>query len=118
MNKLFPDILSAELQGNSLNLQLFVPADLYYFSGHFPNQPVLAGVVQLHWVVGFCLQYFPELKHVLSVEVLKFQVMVKPDSQLELCIEQNKAGVVLFSYSQQQQKVASGRLKWELRSCV
>jgi len=118
MNKLLPDILSAELQGNSLNLQLFVPADLYYFSGHFPNQPVLAGVVQLHWVVGFCLQYFPELKHVLSVEVLKFQVMVKPDCHLELFIEQNKAGVVLFSYSQQQQKVASGRLKWELQNCV
>jgi 3-hydroxymyristoyl/3-hydroxydecanoyl-(acyl carrier protein) dehydratase len=118
MNKLLPDILSAEQQGNSLDLQLFIPADLYYFSGHFPNQPVLAGVVQLHWVVEFCQQYFPDLKHVLSVEVLKFQVMVKPDSQLELSIEQNKAGVVLFSFSQQQQKVASGRLKWELHNSV
>lgn len=118
MNKLLPDIVSVERQGESLTLQLVVPADLYYFSGHFPNQPVLAGVVQLHWVVEFCQRYFPELKHVLAVEVLKFQVMVQPDSQLELCIEQNKAGVVVFSYSQQQQKVASGRLKWELQSHV
>lgn len=118
MNKLLPDILSAEQQEQRLTLQLFVPADLYYFAGHFPNQPVLAGVVQLHWVVEFCQQYFPELKHVLSVEVLKFQVMVQPDCELELFIEQTKAGVVLFSYHQQQQKVASGRLKWELQSCV
>lgn len=118
MNKLFPDILSVEQHGNSLSFQLFVPADLYYFAGHFSNQPVLAGVVQLHWVIGFCQQYFPDLKHVLAVEVLKFQVMVQPDSPLELFVEHNKTGVVLFSYSQQQQKVASGRLKWELQSRV
>ena len=105
MAKLFPDIIAADIQPAKVQLTLHITPDIHYFAGHFPDTPILAGVTQLH--------YYPHLTEVTATEVLKFQVMIKPDSQLTLVLEHQKEGVVQFSYLQQGNKVASGRLKWE-----
>ncbi|MGH7886282.1 MAG: AMP-binding protein, partial [Candidatus Binatia bacterium] len=33
--------------------ELVAPRDLVYFDGHFHEQPILAGVVQIDWVIGY-----------------------------------------------------------------
>lgn len=113
MAKLFPDIIAADIQPAKVQLTLHITPDIHYFAGHFPDAPILAGVTQLHWAVHYSKHYYPHLTEVTATEVLKFQVMIKPDSQLTLVLEHQKEGVVQFSYLQQGNKVASGRLKWE-----
>lgn len=112
--ELFPTLVSEQIEAERVVLDLIVSEQVHYFDGHFPGAPVLAGVAQLHWVVHYTQRYFPQLRHVKAVEVLKFQVMVRPGSRLRLVLEQSKPGVTLFSYLQQDEKVASGRLKWEV----
>jgi len=51
LKKLWPDIISESCDGDSVVLKCFIPQDLDYFNGHFPQTPILAGVVQLHWAV-------------------------------------------------------------------
>ncbi|QBL10696.1 thioester dehydrase [Rheinheimera sp. D18] len=115
MTNLFPTVQVLQHSDHKVELQLGINPEIAYFDGHFPQAPVLAGVTQLHWVVEYCKQHFSQLAEVVSVEVLKFQVMIRPHDSLTLLLELNGESTTQFSYFKQQQKVASGRLKWALK---
>lgn len=116
MTKLFPDAELLHQTAQQVQLRLLISADILYFDGHFPGAPVLAGVTQLHWAVHYCKHYFPALAEVTSVEVLKFQRMIKPGDQLTLQLEHSAEHTMLFTYLMHEQKVAAGRLKWSLQA--
>lgn len=113
MNKLFPTVLQQQPTEQGITLLLDISTDLYYFQGHFPGAPVLAGVAQLDWAVQFSQQFLLGQRQVVAVEVLKFQVMVQPGCQISLELQQTKTDTSTFCYLQDGNKVASGRLKWE-----
>ena len=46
-----PEVAVLTQTETSVSLALTIAADLDYFRGHFPNAPILAGVVQLDWAV-------------------------------------------------------------------
>jgi 3-hydroxymyristoyl/3-hydroxydecanoyl-(acyl carrier protein) dehydratase len=46
-----PPILAKRAAGNAILLDLSVPAELDVFRGHFPEMPVLPGVVQIDWAL-------------------------------------------------------------------
>ena len=57
-----PEIDAAERshdgQREHLTLRFALPASTRYFEGHFPEVPLLPGVVQIGWAVEFGRQYF------------------------------------------------------------
>lgn len=112
--KIWPEVLSENTGESQIDLQLFVPKDLDYFNGHFPNAPILAGVVQLHWAVEYAKKYFllAELE-VKNIEVLKFQVVIIPGQELKLTLIKKTANKVLFSYGSTKGQHASGRIVFE-----
>jgi 3-hydroxymyristoyl/3-hydroxydecanoyl-(acyl carrier protein) dehydratase len=116
MSKLFPDSRLLQCDASLVELQLDISADIAYFEGHFPQAPVLAGVTQLHWAVEYSQQYFTDLASVSSVEVLKFQTMIRPADILLLRLQRAAEHTVLFSYIKGEDKMASGRLKWTLKT--
>lgn len=116
MTKFFPDSQLLQQDANNVTLELNISADIVYFDGHFPQAPVLAGVTQLHWAVEYCQRYFTDLAEVVSVEVLKFQTMIRPGDILLLTLERSAESTVLFNYLKGEQKMASGRLKWVLKT--
>ncbi len=62
---------------------LKVPLGLTWFEGHFPEAPILPGVVQLDWVMHF----IKELKlagEFGGVSRMKFMRLIRPDAQLKL----------------------------------
>lgn len=114
MSRLFPDVELEKQDDNECSLKLDITADLNCFEGHFPDAPVLAGVVQLDWVVKLCRQYYPDLVEVTSVEVLKFQRIVTAGEQLTLVLQRKSVDTLLFNYSAANHQVSSGRLKWSV----
>lgn len=60
-------------------LELIAPRDLLYFDGHFPGRPILAGVVQIDWVIAFGRSYFDLPPSFRGVHALKFQGVIPPD---------------------------------------
>lgn len=118
MNKLLPNVATLKQDTNEVVLQLDITPDIHWFNGHFPDTPILAGVVQLDWAVHYASQYFTDLSSVTAIEVLKFQQMIKPHHQLQLQLQRTAANTVLFNYTLAEHKVASGRLKWSTQSDV
>ena len=106
-----PQIISQKDTEDGISWQLFVAAELDYFKGHFEEQAVLPGVTQLDWAIQLGCEAFGYQVEVASLEVLKFQQLLLPDSQVELLISHNTAKAKLtFSYRDGDKRYASGRI--------
>lgn len=110
-----PELIAKTRDGEALLLDLYVPANLYYFDGHFPGRPVLPGVVQTHWAVHYGREFFGELGEFAGLEVVKFQQIITANQQLRLRLEhQPGKGKLYFGYTSVRGDVevahASGRV--------
>jgi 3-hydroxymyristoyl/3-hydroxydecanoyl-(acyl carrier protein) dehydratase len=65
-------------------IELIAPRDLFYFDGHFPGVPILAGVVQIQWVITSGRQCFDLPPIFRGIHALKFQRVITPDKPVTL----------------------------------
>ncbi|RKQ38917.1 hydroxymyristoyl-ACP dehydratase [Enterobacter sp. R1(2018)] len=100
---------------NQLCLRLRIPAELSWFDGHFPTQPLLPGVAQVDWVMAYGAELAPGMRFC-AIDSVKFQRPVLPESLLELNLRWDAARSLLsFEYLQlkddARQPVSSGKIK-------
>jgi len=106
----WPVFNQVELIDGQVNLILGIPENLSFFAGHFPEQAVLPGVVQIHWAgelgkLLFNIEGFAALKNV------KFNSMVLPNSQIILNLKYTSDKQTLrFDYTSDSDKYSSGAL--------
>lgn len=94
-----------------VHLTLHVPRGLTHFEGHFPGLPILPGIVQLDWAVRYARQYLKVNGNFKSVEHLRFQSIILPDTRLSLELSWNPTkSFIEFSYVKDQRKFSSGRI--------
>ena len=107
-------VSSEELDGEWL-LQLQVPVDLAHFTGHFPQTPVLPGVVQVDWAQQLARQLIANLPpRFAGMEVLKFQQLVRPGDTLQLSLRFDaERGKLYFAYRNGEAACSSGRILLE-----
>lgn len=91
--------------------ELTAPHDLFYFDGHFPDAPILPGVVQIDWAIAYGRKCFDLPPVFLGIHALKFQQVIHPEQPviLELIHEQSKS-CLNFKLSSQAGQHGSGRL--------
>ena len=65
-------------------IELTAPGDLFYFDGHFPGVPILAGVVQIQWVITCGRQCFDLPPVFRGIHALKFHRIIGPDKPFTL----------------------------------
>ncbi|THB67352.1 MAG: AMP-binding protein [Gammaproteobacteria bacterium] len=112
-----PDVIASDIDGDSVNLQIFVPDNIYYFSGHFPGTSILAGVVQLSWVVHYAQEYFGIKVSSKQLDAIKFQSVITPGKNISLDIKFNrdKSNIAFKYYCLEDQSeeisFSSGRIK-------
>lgn len=105
------ELLSVAKEDNSVFLELKIPANLYYFQGHFPSAAVLPGVVMTHWVVEYASQYFNVDPNTFKgFSGLKFQIIVGPEYIVQLKLTQISANKYSFSFHSEHGKHASGKV--------
>ena len=111
INAVLPPIVSQNLDTDTAEWRLSVAADLPFFQGHFPQQPVLPGVTQLDWAIQLGAKHFGYPVEVASLEVLKFQQLMLPGTEVTLTIK-HKAdkGKLVFTYSDDDKRYGSGRI--------
>ncbi len=107
--------ISAEERDGEWLLQLQVPLDLAHFTGHFPQTPVLPGVVQVDWAQQLARQLVPHLPpRFAGMEVLKFQQLVRPGDTLQLTLRfDSERGKLYFAYHNGEAACSSGRILLE-----
>lgn len=103
----FKALLKAE---KSVDMDIYVQAELSWFAGHFPEQPVLPGVVQTHWACELAKHMF-ELKGLKKVNNVKFKTMVLPGTHLTLhMIFNDTKNSVAFTYKNDSETYSTGSL--------
>jgi len=107
--------LSAIEQDGEWLLELLVPLDLAHFSGHFPQTPVLPGVVQIDWAQQLARRLIKDLPtRFCGMEVLKFQQLARPGDRLQLTLRFDAArGKLYFAYRNGDAPCSSGRILLE-----
>ena len=109
-----PEVLEHRQEGEELHLRLAVPLDLACFSGHFPQTPVLPGVVQLDWAIALAASHLQLAQRFAGMEVLKFQQLVRPGDELLLTLRFDATrGKLYFTYTCAGQPCSSGRIVLE-----
>ena len=98
---MLPTVLNQTATGDGCLLDLYIAADNPYFDGHFPEQAVLPGVVQLLWAQHFSREYLGLNGRFSGMEAIKFRNLVFPDQNIRLTL----------AYAQD-----SGRLKFHYDS--
>lgn len=107
----WPQVLQQTRSGSRLELELQIPRSLIYFDGHFPGNPVLPGVTQLHWAVRYAQQHFSLDRTFYQLEAVKFQQVIFPDDQVRLVLEYSSAkNKLVFSYESDKGRHSSGRI--------
>ncbi|MCU5775354.1 hydroxymyristoyl-ACP dehydratase [Erwiniaceae bacterium BAC15a-03b] len=115
---MLPVELSCRQQQAQAELLLRVDADLFWFRGHFPQQPLLPGVAQLDWVMHYGTQLLAAGKQFSSIENIKFQQPVLPDSTLKLALTWNALKNQLsFRYLLQQGECESVASSGKINLC-
>ena len=107
-----PQVLGQREADGQWQLELEVPLDLAHFTGHFPQTPVLPGVVQIDWAQQLARQLIPELPpRFCGMEVLKFQQLVRPGDRLQLSLRFDASrGKLYFAYRNGEAACSSGRI--------
>ncbi|MCQ6255859.1 AMP-binding protein [Pseudomonas sp. Q11] len=106
-----PQVLEQIETDGQWSLQLVVPPDLAYFSGHFPTAPVLPGVVQVDWALSLGRQLMDLPPRFVGMEVLKFQQLVRPGDEIQLHLRfDRERGKLYFAYRNDTAACSSGRI--------
>lgn len=94
-----------------VELEITVPSDLYYFDGHFPDAPILPGVVQVDWAIGNGRRYFNLPQSFKGINALKFQQVIQADMPVTLELQHDiQKNSLNFRYFSPKGQHASGRV--------
>lgn len=106
-----PTVLSGTRGENTVELNLWVPAELAYLPGHFPGRPILPGVVQIHWAVHYARQCLGIDGVFTGMETIKFRQLTLPERELQLALTWNPDRKRLqFTYRSARGEHTSGRI--------
>jgi len=95
-------------------LRVTPDVELTVFDGHFPGNPILPGVAQLDWAIGWGREAFQVPGHFARIDALKFQQVVPPGTLLELALDWSaERGTLGFRYTSAAGVHASGKVVFD-----
>ncbi len=97
----------------TIKYSLIIKPDLSYLTGHFPQQSIVPGVVQVHWAGELAQQFF-NCCGFSSLKKVKFSNPILPKMSLQLSLSFKKSvNQVYFVYSDEQQPYSSGIISFQ-----
>ncbi len=82
-----PERLVFEQEPGRAVVEWRIPPELAHLEGHFPGHPVVAGVVQVHWVMSVLEELLGTPPRLTSLEALKFHEVLGPRDHVRLELE-------------------------------
>ena len=67
-----------------------IDGDSPWFSGHFPNDPILPGIAQLKMVVDLIANSSTENLDLTSLSRIKFKKIIRPEQKLDIHVTPGK----------------------------
>lgn len=108
---MLPEIEALERASDRLDLRFVVPPTLAYFEGHFPDCPVLPGVVQVGWAIEFARRHLPFSARFRSLASVKFTRVIQPNEAIALrLVADAQRRELSFEYRRGDDPCSSGRI--------
>ena len=104
----FPLLGDARVDENRVSLDLTIPSALIYLQGHFDREPIVPGVVLLHWVYYYSLEHLSRRLDPMRVNRVKFFKPIHPNDQITLILTRLPGGVEFTYLDSFGNKMASG----------
>lgn len=106
-NVTYPNIIKLENDGLNAEISLIFPKNSNFFKGHFPDFPILPGVVQLFFAKEFArdifnLNFVPQ-----KTKKVKFSSIIKPEMKVKLILTKNKNSID-YKYTDDEKTFSSG----------
>ncbi|MFC7422168.1 AMP-binding protein [Iodobacter arcticus] len=108
-----PEARLIERSKDAAQLTIDVSASSPFFDGHFTSAPILPGVAQVDWALCLARELFELPAQFLRMEVLKFQQVILPNSQIQLELKTLNKGeetTLTFKFVSAVGTHASGRI--------
>lgn len=106
----WPAVTGVRTEDDATVLELAIGPEVTWFDGHFPEFPVLPGVVQVHWATECARLVFPQDAPFRRVENLKFKTVIQPDARVGLVMSHDGAGKVRFAFRDGATVYSEGRI--------
>jgi acyl-coenzyme A synthetase/AMP-(fatty) acid ligase/3-hydroxymyristoyl/3-hydroxydecanoyl-(acyl carrier protein) dehydratase len=104
-----PEIIKERKKDGEWFIVVRIPENLVYFSGHFPERPVLPGVVQVSWVIELAAKKLGIVKDFREIESLKFRNILHPGMQVTISLSWNSdAGKLMFRIEKEEMLFSAG----------
>lgn len=109
---MLPQARTLRATGDEVMLELALLADHEAFRDHFPEHPILAGVVQIDWAMRFAARYLV-LDQIVAQEFrVKFRRMIGPCETLALTLRLDPTrSSVAFEYRIVDGIASSGKIR-------
>jgi len=111
-----PQIAKPIISESSENVSLpfFVPNTLSLLEGHFPQHPIVAGVVQIYWADSYARKYYDISSTACKLNQIKFKKLLKSAAHYQLNLSRVKAGKsIKFEICDPENIYASGQLSYD-----
>ncbi len=106
-----PMVVRAAVEGTVARVVLIVPGELDYLDGHFPDVPIVPGVVQVKWAIESARHFLGVSGTVVGLEALKFQKVMRPGDEVTMTLENAADSQKLkFSFQSDHSRYSSGRI--------
>lgn len=104
-----PVVLARRSDATHSELDLAVSPDNPWFEGHFPQQPILPGVVQIGWALHFAGELHGFNPEIHTLEQIKFKRPILPGARLTLHLAPSGNGSKLrYEYRDATRSYSSG----------
>ena len=88
-----PDVIGQKSCGDDAEYLFEIPADLVWFDGHFPDDPILPAVVQVDWAIHFGRRLGFDPDQFVGLAQLKFMAVMVPGMLVKLRLDTSGAAL-------------------------
>ena len=96
--------------------QVSVPADSIWFQGHFPGDPLLPGIAQLHLVMETIRSSLNADIRLVGLKRVRFKRVIRPEETIVIAVDpvQDKLGLYRFHLTVEGETACSGLMTTRL----
>jgi acyl-coenzyme A synthetase/AMP-(fatty) acid ligase len=109
-----PHVLSEFSGSDFVERSCRVPLDLTCFPGHFPEIPVVPGVLQLDWAMDLVVQLLGQAPRVTEIESLKLTSPLRPGQRFRIQSRVTADSKVVIKLWSRDAIHATGRVRFEV----
>ena len=96
-----------------ISMDLIFLKDSPYFEGHFPEYPILPGVIQTHFAFEFLRTFFKKTPTQYTLSKLKFSALILPQISVHFEMEKLSEEEYFFIYKNGEKIYSSGKIVTE-----